>query len=132
MKKTDSSKKNVDEKAKTKVAWGAFVTGFLLVNITVFVSALLFKFTPTGLLITSLAVQPVVYFLTGLLMGFWVGYVPKYEVIGVVVGGFAGTFWRLIQNEFDAGAWLFFVIGLVVSGVAIFGGAFLGESLKRK
>jgi hypothetical protein len=117
------------------IHWGirllAVIVGFVVANIIVVVSALTLKSSQVTIFFIAFLIQPAAYFITGLLLGFWLGNLPKYEIVGVIFLGFVGKFIGLITTNTDSTGWVLFAVSVIISTLVAFGGAYCGLLWKK-
>jgi hypothetical protein len=115
--------------------WGVrllvVVVGFLVANIILVVSAMALNFSDTTMFLIAFIIQPVAFFISGLVMGFWLGNLPKYEIIAVIFLGFVVKFISLITTNTDSTGWVLFAVSVIISTLVAFGGAYCGFLWKK-
>lgn len=125
-----------DQEIRPKMKWLTAITGYILVNVLILASFYILYVLgfvkETNFFYIAMVPQLIAFFVVGLLLGYWMGYFSKSEILFVLAAGFSSNLIALVKGKYDFSGWIFFIVAMAIYIGVIFEGAFLGVKLKKK
>ena len=121
-----------------KINWKLFILSYLALNVGGLVLAALYilitgwRHWEDNLFLAITISQIISSFLTGMLMGYWAGEWPRWEMMFVLICSFQASLSRNLKEGLDLESLVGMIFFLALYGGSLLGGGVLGIKLKQR